>query len=219
MKRFPSWHRCLGSNACGSLTALRVCGFTVWSSREIQVPLLRVRVLAHARELARLRSETGSLLHTKEPERWLESQVRAHLELVDPALCSSPIYGQVPAFTGGDRGIADLLAIDHSGRLAVLELKASADIQLPMQALDYWMRVAQHAASGDFRRAGYFPGQFVLPEAPKLLLIAPSLQFHSTAETILGFFSPSIEVRRIGLGANWRSEIRTMFRLNGAEHP
>ncbi len=175
--------------------------------------------LAHAIELSRLRTESTGLLHTKEPERWLESQVRAHLDQVDPALRASPVYGQVPAFTGGDRGIADLLAIDHSGRLTVLELKASADIQLPLQALDYWMRVAQHAAAGDFTRSGYFPGHAVSPKPPKLLLVAPSLEFHSTAETILSFFSPAIEVQRIGLANHWRSEIRTMFRLSGDDRP
>ena len=175
--------------------------------------------LTHARELSRLRSEPGSLLHGQNPERWLESQVRAHLKQIDPMLQSVPVYGQVPAFTAGDRGVADLLAIDHTGRLAVLELKASADIQLPLQALDYWMRVAEHAATGAFTGAGYFPGLVISTELPKLLLVAPSLQFHSTVETILGFFSPSIEVQRIGLSANWRREVRTMFRLNGADHP
>ena len=176
-------------------------------------------ILDHARELSRLRSQPGSILHTQAPERWLESQIRANLSQVDPSLRTAPVYGQVPAFTGGERGIADLLGIDHSGRLAVLELKASPDIQLPLQALDYWMRVAQHAASGDFARAGYFPGFAIMPTAPKLLLVAPSLEFHSTAETVLSFFSASIEVQRIGIGANWRREIRTMFRLNGATHP
>jgi len=115
--------------------------------------------------------------------------------------------------------VADLLAIDHTGRLAVLELKASADIQLPLQALDYWMRVAQHAGERAFTAAGYFPGLMVSTEPPKLLLVAPSLQFHSTVETILGFFSAAIEVQRIGLSANWRHEVRTMFRLNGADRP
>jgi hypothetical protein len=176
-------------------------------------------ILTHARELSRLRSEPGGLLYVQNPERWLESQVRAHLNQVDPMLQPAPVYGQVPAFTAGDRGVADLLAIDHTGRLAVLELKASADIQLPLQALDYWMRVAEHAAAGAFTRAGYFPGFVVSTDPPKLLLVAPSLQFHSTAETILGFFSPAIAVQRIGLSANWRREVRTMFRLNGAEHP
>ncbi len=176
-------------------------------------------LLTHARELSALRNQPGSLLHAQDPERWLESQVRVNLPQIDPTLLPAPVYGQVPAFTGGDRGIADLLAITHAGRLAVIELKASADIHLPLQALDYWMRVAQHATSGDFARAGYFPQLSVSAESPKLLLVAPALQFHSTIETVLSFFSPAIEVQRIGLGSNWRAELRTMFRLNGADHP
>ena len=176
-------------------------------------------LLTHATELSKLRNESGSMLHSQDPERWLESQVRSSLPQLDPELSPSPVYGQVPAFTAGDRGIADLLGIMHSGRLAVLELKASADIQLPLQALDYWMRVAQHATSGDFTKAGYFPNLTISPEYPKLLLVAPALQFHSTAETILSFFSPQIEVQRIGLSSNWRTELRTMFRLKGPDHP
>jgi len=176
-------------------------------------------LLTHARELSKLRNEPGSMLHTQDPERWLESQVRANLIRVDPTLQPAPVYGQVPAFTGGDRGIADLLAITQTDRLTVVELKASADIQLPLQALDYWMRVSQHAASSDFTKAGYFPNQTVSCQPPRLLLVAPAMQFHSTTEAILSFFSPQIEVQRIGLSSNWRRELNTMFRLNGAEHP
>jgi hypothetical protein len=35
----------------------------------------------------------------------------------------------------------------------------------------------------------------------------------------LGFFSPEIEVLRIGLGADWRTRLEVMFRLRGAERP
>jgi hypothetical protein len=51
------------------------------------------------------------------------------------------------------------------------------------------------------------------------LLVAPALEFHPTSETILGCFSPAIEVERIGLGANWRSGLNVMFRLRGSERP
>lgn len=176
-------------------------------------------LLAHAREWSRLRSETGSLLHRKEAERWLESQVRGNLRVLDASLRMAPVYGQVPAFTASDRGIVDLLAIDHSGQLAVLELKASQDIHLPLQALDYWMRVSKHAANCEFMGKGYFPGISISPQKPKLLLIAPSLEFHPTSEIILSYFSPEIEVQRIGIAADWRRELRVMFRLQGAARP
>jgi hypothetical protein len=48
--------------------------------------------------------------------------------------------------------------VDYSGRLAVLELKASQDIHLPLQALDYWIRVKWHLDRDEFSSHGYFPG-------------------------------------------------------------
>ncbi len=79
------------------------------------------------------------------PERWLESAVRSHISHIDPALLPEPLHGQVLTFAAGDRDAIDLLALSREGRLVVLELKASADIQLPLQALDYWMRIRWHA--------------------------------------------------------------------------
>jgi len=49
--------------------------------------------------------------------------------------------------------------------------------------------------------------------------VAPALEFHSTTETVIGALSPRIDFTRIGLAANWRSELRVMFRLRGAERP
>src|SRR5208283_5355730 len=99
------------------------------------------------------------------------------------------------------------------------EIKVAADLQLPFQALDYWLRVRKHLAAGDFERLGYFPGIPISRDAPRIVLVAPSLEFHSTTETIIGALTPRIEFTRIGLGANWRKELRVMFRLRGAERP
>jgi hypothetical protein len=173
----------------------------------------------HARELSRLRRTPGSLLHSKDPERWLESQVRANVDAIDASLRATPLYGQVPAFTANDRGVIDLLAAEHNGRLAVLELKASQDIHLPLQALDYWMRVAIYSQTASFTPKGYFPGIALRADLPRLILIAPSLDFHPSTEIILSFFSPRIEVQRIGLAAQWRDQLRVMFRLNGSHPP
>ena len=65
-------------------------------------------------------------------------------------LLPAPIYGQVPQMAGGARGIPDLLAVDRTGRLVILELKASQDIHLPLQGLDYWMHVKWHLERGEF---------------------------------------------------------------------
>lgn len=120
---------------------------------------------------------------------------------------------------GTQHGVLDLLAAEAGGRLAVLELKASEDPNLPLQALDYWVRVEWHARRGAFSGNGYFPGLALREDAPRLLLVAPALQFHPTTETILRFFSPAIEVERIGVGLEWRREFRPVSRLRGAERP
>jgi hypothetical protein len=161
-----------------------------------------------------------SNLHAKPtPEGRLEALVREQPEVVYAALQRKPIYGQVPAFSGVDRGILDLLAVDQSGRLAVIELKASEDLQLPMQALDYWLRVKWHAEKGEFARYGYFPGTALRTDAPRLLLVAPALKFHPTSETVLRYFSPEIAVERVGLAEPWENGLRVMFRAPGAQSP
>ncbi|MGA3017545.1 MAG: hypothetical protein ABSF62_10540 [Bryobacteraceae bacterium] len=153
------------------------------------------------------------------PEALLEARVRAEIEALDADLRHQPVYGQVPAFAGGDRGILDLLAVDRAGRLAVVELKASADLHLPLQALDYWIRVKWHLDRGEFGAYGYFPGVELRPEPPRILLVSPCLEFHPSSETILQYYSPAIDVERIGLAVEWRKGLQAMFRLRGAEPP
>lgn len=172
------------------------------------------------RHLSRMRApdcDRQSPLFAAHPELWLESQVRNSLRVIDASLLPRPMYGQVPAFAGGDRGVIDLLACDTLGRLAVIELKASADVHLPLQALDYWVRVKWYAERGEFAGRGYFPGVQLSRRAPRLLLVAPALDFHPSTETILKYFSPDIDVQRVGVGMHWRSELQVAFRLTGAE--
>jgi hypothetical protein len=181
------------------------------------------RVLELARRLAAYRTsaalDPNHIWYRRNPEAWLESLTRRKLRTLDAALLAAPVYGQVPSMAGTQHGILDLLAVDADGRLAVLELKASEDPNLPLQALDYWIRVEFHARRGDFPANGYFPGLALRESAPRLLLIAPALQFHPTTETILRFFAPTVEVERIGVGLEWRREFRPVSRLRGAERP
>jgi hypothetical protein len=169
-----------------------------------------------AKELSRLRSPDArdhmNPLYMRNPEAWLESQVRCHIEQIDASLLPTSIYGQVPAFAAADRGVLDLLAIDGKGRLAVLELKASEDVHLPLQALDYWMRVKWHLDRGEFSANAYFPGIEPRNQPPRLLLVSPALDFHPSNERVLRYFSPSIPVERIGVGLDWRRELKVMFR-------
>jgi RecB family endonuclease NucS len=199
--------------SAGKLT----CGITRRSRCTVET------AAAMAGEIARVRNadteDRQHPLYSANPEGWLESQVREGPGAIDASLLAAPLYGQVPVFTGGDRGVIDLLGIDHSGRLVVIEIKATADLQLPFQALDYWLRVCKHLTAGDFERLGYFAGNVISPEAPRILLVAPALEFHSTIETLLSALMPSVEITRVGLAADWRSGLRVMFRLRGAEHP
>jgi hypothetical protein len=213
--------------------SLRVRGleFARTSGQEILFGLAeRVRVRENAgeelgvlaRELSRMRSANSQArgeLYQRSPEAWLESQVRANLDTLDASLVANPVYGQVPAFAGGDRGLLDLLAVDRTGRLAIVELKASADLHLPLQALDYWMRVNWHVQRAEFSQHGYFPGLALRAEPPRLLLAGPALDFHPSTEIILRYFSADIEVERIGLAAGLRRTLQVMFRLRGYERP
>jgi hypothetical protein len=150
-----------------------------------------------------------------QPEAWLEARVRADIESLDATLLTQPVYGQVAQLAGGDRGIIDLLAVDRDGRLAVIELKVDQDIHLPLQALDYWMRVKWHLDRGEIAGSGHFTGIRLAAEVPRLLLVAPAMEFHPSNETVLGFFSGDIPVERIGLGVQWKHELKVMFRALG----
>ncbi len=178
------------------------------------------QALTLARELARFRSANAAdrlnPLYRKFPESWLESQVRRHLRVVDPTLCPAPVYTHPLTVAGADRGIIDLLACDDRGRLVVVELKATEDLHLPLQGLDYWMRVRWHLDRGDFQQRGYFPGIELSPQPPRLLLVSPAVEFHPTTETLLRYFPPELDVERVGVRDDWRRELRVVFRKRGA---
>jgi hypothetical protein len=159
-----------------------------------------------------LASDTKHRFYRAQPERWLETMVAADITRIDARLDPRQIYTQVPAFSSSDRGIIDLLGVTRDGRLAVLELKASEDIHLVMQAVDYWLRVRWHHEQGDFRRFGYFPDKPLKPKPPLLYLVAPGLRFHSAVDIVLRYLSPEIEVLRIGLAENWRRNLRVVLR-------
>jgi hypothetical protein len=161
-----------------------------------------------------------------QPERWLDSELRRGIADVFPGLRGDVLYSQVPALSSGDRGLLDLLTLDRNGRLVVVELKAEDDLHLPLQALDYWIRVRalnddrQAVAGGSrllsaFERQGYFAGAEVSPLDPKLLLAAPALRIHPANETVLRYLSPQVEWELAALGEHWRRELKVVFRKRG----
>jgi len=151
-------------------------------------------------------------VYRAQAERWLESRVLANPSRLDARLNPQYLYPQVPAFSAGDRGVIDLLGVTRDGRLVVIELKADEDLRLPLQALDYWLRVWRHHRQDDFPRYGYFPDVALQPNPPLLYLVAPSLRFHPTTDTLLRFFPPEAEVVRIGLAEDWRRDLQVVFR-------
>ena len=162
-----------------------------------------------------------------QPERWLESEFRAGLSDLLPSLRGDQIYSQVPAFSSGDRGMLDLLALDRDSRLVVIELKADEDMHLPLQALDYWIRVRalhadrQRSVGSDhplsaFEREGYFPGVEISPKPPRLLLAAPALRIHPANLPILRYLSPQVEWELVALNEHWRRELQIVFRKHPA---
>src|SRR5580658_4985510 len=146
------------------------------------------------------------------PERWLESLVLGDVRVVDDRLDGSCRYSQVPAFTGSDRAMIDVLTTTHAGRLAVVELKADEDIHLPLQGLDYWARVEWHHARGEFPRFGYFDGRELSNEKPLLFLVAPALRVHPATDTLLRYFSPEVEWAFVGIDERWREGVKVVFR-------
>jgi len=146
------------------------------------------------------------------PERWLESLVVENVSAIEGRLDAGRVYSQVPAFSASDRAMIDVLAVTREGRLAVVELKADEDIHLPLQALDYWSRVAWHHARGEFAQFGYFLGRELSPEKPWLVLVAPALHVHPATDTLLRYISPEVEWMLAGVGEHWREEIKVVFR-------
>ncbi len=174
----------------------------------------RLKKLLHDLELYRhpLATDTRHTLYRAQAERWLESLVRAEIGSVDPSLDPRCVYAQVFAGARGDHGVIDLLGVTRAGRLAVVELKATEHIHLPLQAADYWLRVRRHHAQGDFLRYGYFSGVELQPAPPLVYLVAPALRFHPSTDALLHYLSPEIELHRVGLAENWRRGLRVVMR-------
>ena len=155
-------------------------------------------------------------LYRLQPERWLESELRRDLSVLDPMLGAAPVYSQVPAFASASRTLLDLLTVTRQGRLAVLELKADDDLHLPLQALDYWARVRQLHREGELARQAYFPGVELASADPLLLLVAPALHIHPANETVLRHFAPAVPWELIALDEHWREQCRVVLRKRGA---
>ena len=174
------------------------------------------------------RSEGGDkrdALYRMQPERWLESELRRDVSLIDARLDAAHVYTQVPAFAASDRGMLDLLSVDKDGRLAVIELKADEDLHLALQGLDYWVRVRWHhqqnpdanSGLGEFQRHGYFDGVRLAEGDPRLYLVAPALRVHPATDVVLRYLSPRVDWVLVAIDERWRRQIKVIWRKRSGD--
>jgi hypothetical protein len=159
-----------------------------------------------------LASNVRHTLYRAQAERWMQTLVHQVVTRIDISLDPDHVYEQVFAQVAGQHGILDLLCVTRNRRLAILELKATENVDLPLQAADYWSRIRWHQSQGDFARYGYFPGLNLHSAPPLVYLIAPALRFHPTTDVLQRYLSRDIELIRVGLAESWRRGLRVMFR-------
>ena len=157
-------------------------------------------------------SDTRHPLYRAQAERWMQTLVLRDASQIDLALDPAHVYEQVFAQAAGQHGILDMLCVTRTQRLAIVELKAVENPDLPLQAGDYWSRICRLQAQGDLARYGYFPGLELQPHPPLVYLVAPALRFHPSTDTLLRFLNPEIEVIRVGLVESWRRGLRVVMR-------
>jgi hypothetical protein len=114
-------------------------------------------------------------------------------------------------FREEDRNIID--SDDHRiGRLVVIEVKASADPDLPFQAFDYWLAVERHRKAGDFQAKGYFQGLDIRDEPALLIVVAPLLAFHRSLDGLLEMLPRNLPFMQIGINQSWKRQIKILRR-------
>lgn len=144
-------------------------------------------------------------------ERWLESNLIQQIHELLPVR-REWIYPQVPSFVGAERNIIDLLTMTPEGRLVVIEIKASADPDLPFQAFDYWQAVERHRKSGDFQKKGYFNSLKIQDVPSALIVVAPLLSFHKTFGRLVTALPRDLPLMQIGINQTWKREIKILRR-------
>jgi len=159
-----------------------------------------------------LASDTRHPLYRAQAERWMQTMVMDNVSQIDLALDPAHVYEQVFAQTAGQHGVLDLLCVTRAHRLAILELKAVENPDLPLQAGDYWSRICRLQAQGDLARYGYFPGVELHSDPPVVYLVAPALRFHPSTDVLLRYLRPEMEIIRVGLVESWRRGLRVVMR-------
>lgn len=159
-------------------------------------------------------SDHHHALYRNVSESWLESLLRRDITKLDPGLIIAPLHAQFRTWRAGRLGVRpiDLLALRQDGQLVVIELKVSEDRELVLQGVDYWRRVEAHRRRGHIARAKIFGELKIREEAPLVYLVAPTLRFHRSFQTLARTIAPDIEIYRFEINESWRSGVRVMRR-------
>jgi hypothetical protein len=149
------------------------------------------------------------------PEAWLESLLRRDITRLDPGLRLAPLHAQFRTAQSANSTArpVDLLALRHDGRLAVIELKVTADREHVLQGTDYWRRVEAHRRCGNIRRARLFGDALIADAPPLVYLAAPTLSFHRSFNTLAQVIARDIQIYRFDLNEDWRACVRVMRRV------
>jgi hypothetical protein len=168
--------------------------------------------LTQVQPVNRLDRSSSRVPYDRASERLLEALILQDIRIVDARLDPRFVYPQVPAFLSGDRGMIDLLSVTTQGRLAVLELKVGEDIDLPLQGLDYWLRVRWHHLRQEFQRKGYFPGVELSSKPPLLFFVCSQFRYHSSFPQVVRQIDPSVPMIQVGINENWRKCVRVVLK-------
>jgi len=154
-------------------------------------------------------------LYRAAAEAWLESLLRRDITKLDPGLIIAPLHAQFRTARGGRLGVRpiDLLALRQDGRLVVIELKVVEDREHVLQGADYWQRVEAHRRRGHIARAKLFGARKIRDESPLVYLVAPTLRFHPSLQTLSRCIAHDIEIYRFDINEDWRAGVRVMRRM------
>ena len=154
-------------------------------------------------------------LYRTASESWLEAMLRRDITKLDPGLIIAPLHAQFRTARGGRLGVrpVDLLALRQDGRLVVIELKVAEDRDHVLQGADYWRRVEAHRRRGHLTRARLFGALKIRDQPPLVYLVAPTLRFHPSFQTLARTIAPDIEIYRFDINEDWRAGVRVMRRM------
>lgn len=143
-------------------------------------------------------------------ESWLEAVISRDLCSLDPNLLDY-FYSQVPVSKEHNKFI-DLLAVDTTGQLVIIELKAVEDIELLFQSLDYWLRIEWYRFTEQLTYKGYFPNIKLKDEPAKVYLVTPRLRFHQELNALASLVDKKVPLYWIAINDNWRQFLKVESR-------